>query len=375
MNIMITTMDYTGKLPRTQKQVSQQSWQRIVLLIILGYEAAGCLLGGCLLIAAPDGRLMDMPVSLMHGVFNNFLIPGIILFGLGILNLAAFVSVFRRTISDWMIASLALGGLTIWFIVEIAILQELHWLHFMWAFPVFLGWVAAIPFVIERHRTVTMVKALLICGILSSLWYVAINIFVPGMYQGYNMTSLTVSELSAIGAPTRVLWVLLAMPYPLLFAAFGWGIWQLAEGNRFLRSVGVLIIAYSVMNFYWPPMHQREVIAAGGATLTDTLHIVWAITTILFMMVIMAYGAAALGKRFRIYTIATWIVFMVFGILTGMESPGIQRNLPTPHIGTWERINIGAFMLWVIVFAIILLKSKKFQSTFLRVNNKRLPVL
>jgi hypothetical protein len=360
---MITTIEYTGKEQLAQKQVSQLSWQRIILLVVLGYEAAGCLLGGSLLIAAPGGRLMDMPVGIMNGVFQNFLIPGIILFGLGILNATAFVSVLRRSIFDRIMTGLALGGLAVWFVVEIIILQELHWLHFMWGFPVFLGCIAAIPFVIARHVTVTMQKALLVCGVLSSLWYVAINIFVPAMYEGYSMVSLTVSELSAIGAPTRVLWVLLAMLYPLLFAAFGWGIWQSAGRTRSLRVVGVLIIVYSIMNFYWPPMHQREVIAAGGGTLTDTLHIVWAITTLLFMMLMMGFGAVALGKRFRLYTIATWVIFIVFGVLTGMESPGIQENLPTPHIGVWERINIGAFMLWVIVFAIVLLRAKKLPGS------------
>ena len=96
-----------------------------------------------------------------------------------------------------------------------------------------------------------MHKALLICGILSSLWYVAINIFVPVMYEGYSSISLTVSELSAIGAPTRILWVLLVLLYPLLFVAFGWG-------SRKLRVAGILIIAYSIANFVWPAMHQRE---------------------------------------------------------------------------------------------------------------------
>ena len=106
-------------------------------------------------------------------------------------------------------------------------------------------------------------------------------------------------------------------------------------------------------------MHQREVIGAGGGTLTDTLHIAFAIITVLFMMILMGFGAAALDKRFRLFTIVTFIIFMIFGALSGMESPGINANLPTPHLGIWERVNIGAFMLWVIVFANALLKKEK----------------
>jgi hypothetical protein len=131
--------------------VRQPTWKRITLLSVLGYEGAGALLGGGLLVAAPDGRLMDMPVDIMHGVFRDFLIPGLILIGLGILNTTAFVAVLRRTRTDWFLAGLALGGLAVWFIVEIAILRELHWLHAMWGLPVLTGCLVALSLVPSRR--------------------------------------------------------------------------------------------------------------------------------------------------------------------------------------------------------------------------------
>jgi hypothetical protein len=42
-------------------------------------------------------------------------------------------------------------------------------------------------------------------------------------------------------------------------------------------------------------MHHREVIAAGGGTLTDTLHLVWAGITVFLMFVYIAFGAAGPG--------------------------------------------------------------------------------
>jgi len=354
---MISSVEYTRREYVIQKNMSQTLWTRIVLLTILAYEAAGCLFGGTLLIAAPDGRYMDMPVDIMHGVFRDFLIPGGILFGLGILNTLAFVAVLRKIGSDWFMCGLALGGLFLWFVVEIIILQELHWLHLMWGIPVLLGWLAAVPLIVLRHNTATMQKALLICGILSSVWYIGMNIFVPMLYEGYSTITLTVSELSAIDAPTRIVWVLLVLFYLLPLIGFGWGVMNMAGANRRLRIAGGLILAYCLLNFYWPPMHQRGVLAAGGGTLTDTLHIFWAMITLLLNMLLMGFGAAAFGRKFRLYTIATWIVFLVFGILTFRESPGIEAGLPTPFIGLWERINMGAFLLWIIVFASALLKS------------------
>jgi len=336
----------------------QAKWQRVTLLTVLGYEGAGALMGGAFLIARPDGALMDMPVDMMHGAFCNFLIPGIILLGLGILNTLSFFLVLRRSTIDWLMAGLALGGLVVWFIVEIIILQELHWLHLMWGMPVLLGWIVATPLIALRKPEVLTPKILLTCGILSSIWYVAVNIFVSSHYEGYNLSSFTVSELSALGAPTRILWVLLVLLYPLLFMAFGWGILQTKTQNKPLRIIGGLVIAYSIFNFYWPPMHMRGI----EPTLTDTLHITWAMTTILLMIVMMAIGAAALGKQFRIYTIVSIVLLMGFGALTTLTASNIPINGPTPLIGIWERINITVFMLWVVVLAVALIRKENSKT-------------
>ena len=205
-------------------------------------------------------------------------------------------------------------------------------------------------------------KSLLICGILSMLWYVVINIIVPIQYPGYNISSQTVSELSAIDAPTRTFWFLLCIFYSLLFFAFGSGIWLSANGSGKLRFVAVVIVLDAVLGFFWPPMHQREIIAAGGGTLTDTLHLVWAFAHLILMLLMIGFGAAVFGKGFRIFSAGIVVVFIVFGTLTAIESRGIEANLPTPYVGIWERINIGAYMLWVVVFAIMLLRRNNNSS-------------
>jgi len=343
--------------------VTQPKWARIVTLFVLGYEAAGGLTGGPLLVAAPDGRYMDMPVSLLNGVFPDFLIPGIILSAMGILSAVAFFATLRRTRRDWFWASTALLGWLIWFVTEIIILQELHWLHLMWGLPVLLGMITAIPLAAMRNDTPAMQKALLYGGILSSLWYLAINVFVPLQYPGYDAAALSVSELSAIGAPTRLLWVLLVAVYPVLFAAFGWGVLYAANDNRLLRVTGALILAYCIFNLYWPPMHTREVIAAGGGNWSDTLHLVWAFVTVVLFIGIMGFGAAAFGKKFRLYTLASIVLMTGFGMLTSRGAPALEAGIPTPMMGIWERTNIGIFLAWVVALAVMLLRENKGQRS------------
>lgn len=211
-------------------------------------------------------------------------------------------------------------------------------------------------------------KYLLFCGVAASLLYIAMNIFVPPLYEGYNWVTQTVSELSAVDAPTRSVWFPLGIAYTLLIAAFGWGVLKSAGENRMLRIAGILMILHGVLGLTWSPMHQREVLAAGGGTFSDTWHIVMSAITVLLMLLSIGFGAAAFGKGFRVYSIATILVFIVFGALTFSEAPNVDKNLSTPFIGLWERINIAAFMVWLAVFAMILLRTEK-KTSFRVANN------
>ena len=210
--------------------------------------------------------------------------------------------------------------------------------------------------------TTRLQKALLWFGIVSIAWYVALNILMPLKYPGYSTLSHTVSELSAIDAPTRSLWVILCIPFSLFTIAFGIGIWLAADNVKKLQIVASVVILDAVIGLFWPPMHRREIIAAGGGTLTDTLHIVWTFIHLVFVFLMIWVGAAALGTAFRIYSFITVLTFIVFGILTARESPGMEAGVPTPYLGLWERINMAAYMLWIVVFAITLLARERSRN-------------
>ncbi len=201
-------------------------------------------------------------------------------------------------------------------------------------------------------------RFLLVCGLASSLLYAAMLALIPLWWEGYSSASQTVSELSAIGAPTKFLWVPLGILWTLLYALFGWGVWKTAGGNRPLRIAGLVIIAHGVLGIFWPPMHLR----GAEPTMTDTLHIMWSIVTVLLMALAIGFAAAALGKRFRVYSIVTLLVFVVFGTLTGLDGPRIAANLPTPWIGVWERVNIGVWLLWIVVLASTLWRQSRGQG-------------
>ena len=217
----------------------------------------------------------------------------------------------------------------------------------------------------ERNATVARPRpiagsppeVLLVFGVVSSCLYVTMNIVSALVWREYSSVTQTVSELSAIGAPTRAIWLPMAFLYTALVTAFGMGVRQAAEESRALRTVGGLLIVYGLLGIVWPfaPMHLRPALAAAGGTLSDTIHIALGIVTVFLMLLAIGFGAAAFGQRFRVYSIATLIVLLICGALTALEAPAISTNQPTPLIGVWERINIGAFLLWVTVLSCTLL--------------------
>lgn len=202
-------------------------------------------------------------------------------------------------------------------------------------------------------------RYLLQAGYISSLVYFAINIIVPFRWPEYVVASQTVSELSAIGAPTRSLWILLCAPYTLLTLLFAVGMWRSVGTNRRLRIAGFSLLVYSLLGFLWPlaPMHLRETLAAGGGTWTDRFHIaLGAVTEILFLLALITAGTS-FGKGFRNYSFLTLAGLLVFGTLTFLQAPLVGKNEPTPLLGIWERINIGLFLGWMMVLTHRLLKA------------------
>jgi hypothetical protein len=95
---------------------------------------------------------------------------------------------------------------------------------------------------------------------------------------------------------------------------------------------------------------------AGARDLHDVFHIALTVVTLLIYLAAFALTAAALGRAFRVYSVATFVALIVFSVLTFRVAPGVDANLPTPFIGVWERVDVGLFLLWVIVLALALLR-------------------
>jgi len=132
--------------PLARNATSFSGWAHYAMLTVLAFEGLGALVGGPLLVAAPDGHLMDLPIEVLRGTFPDFLVPGLLLTALGLLNVAAFVVVLLRRRSGRLWAELAMGGFLVWFAVELAIVGYGSVAQLVWGLPVLIGSVLAVPF-------------------------------------------------------------------------------------------------------------------------------------------------------------------------------------------------------------------------------------
>lgn len=203
-------------------------------------------------------------------------------------------------------------------------------------------------------------KVVLASGIVASVVYVAANVFAALAYDGYSTVNQAVSELSAIDAPSRPLMVTFLLVFGVLSLAFAIGVVWASGRNRPLRVTGWALVVVGVVNMVAVlfPMHMREVVAAGGDTWTDTAHKIVTAVNVVPFVVAMGFSAWAFGKRFRLYSLATLAAVTVFGIVAGSQGGGIAANEPTPWHGVYERINIGGYLLWMAVLAIVLLRKQ-----------------
>jgi hypothetical protein len=96
----------------------------LALMALLLLQGISGVAGGVSLVTAPDGRIMQMPVSNLDGSpFSDYLIPGaILLLVLGVFPLVVLVGLWLCPRPAWYGAFPVGCGLIIWIIVEVFII-------------------------------------------------------------------------------------------------------------------------------------------------------------------------------------------------------------------------------------------------------------
>ena len=205
-----------------------------------------------------------------------------------------------------------------------------------------------------------IISSLLFCGIISTILYIVSDIVCAIVYPGYNYINQTISELSAIGSPTTSLWKTLTFMFSPLIIAFGVGVFLSAKKIQ-LRIAGIFLILFGISGYAWLffPMNMRGSIGSAS----DTGHLILSAVTVTLLILILVFGSTAMGKKFKIYSIFTIIIMLVFGFLVAVMAPKVALDEPTPLMGIFERISVFSSMIWMSILAFLLFKKQIHRNT------------
>jgi hypothetical protein len=118
---------------------------------------------------------------------------------------------------------------------------------------------------------VSLTRLLLACGIVGAALFIGMD-FVASfrLYPGYDYTAQQVSELSAIGAPSRSFWMTMGFFHAALSFAFALGVGRASAGRISLMITAGLLALFALNSFIWgwvAPMHMRGAVFST----TDTI--------------------------------------------------------------------------------------------------------
>jgi hypothetical membrane protein len=201
-----------------------------------------------------------------------------------------------------------------------------------------------------------MKKYLYTVGILTPLLYVFNVVLGGALWPGYSHVRQAVSELTMAGAPNLALMDALFTIYGFLLLTFSIGFslsWGKA-GNRPLTISGAALAACAAAGLAMKFFRQDPI--GEPLTFTGTMHLILAGITSLGTIFAIFFAAAGFRKlpyagSLRVFSLVMGTIVLLSGGLTAAGT----TQLPAVF-GILERTTIGAFMLWLLVVSINLLK-------------------
>ena len=206
---------------------------------------------------------------------------------------------------------------------------------------------------------VTPRTALLACGLLSSLVYIAADIIGGLSYDGYSFASQAISELGAIGAPSAPIMLPLLIAYNVLMLAFGLAVLRERGRGRALTISAAALATYAAIGLStlaFPTYFRMQQRGVGNLS-TDAPHIILTGLLVALLLTAIGSGAFAFGRRFRVYSLVTLAVVIGTSALTVPFATRLAAGEPTTGLGILERIDVYASVLWPGVLAIALLRQ------------------
>ena len=210
-------------------------------------------------------------------------------------------------------------------------------------------------------------KALLFSGIAAAFVFVLTNVLAGTLWslrwtdRPYDYLSQSISDLSAIGAPTYAVAYPLTILYGLLMTAFGVGVWLLGRGNRLLRLTAALLLGYSLLGLVAAIFFPNRLTGDIANAADNILYVVPMALSIFCILFAIAAGAIAFRNWFRTYSLGTLALFAALTLLSIFVFPTVAAE-PVVRTGLQERTMMFFNLLWVVLLAFVLRRAENMRG-------------
>ena len=193
-------------------------------------------------------------------------------------------------------------------------------------------------------------------GILGPLVFLA-TVVIGGMADpAYSHLGNAVSELGQRGAPLAREVAVGFTISALLSGVFGWGAIRIAgSGETALRTAGRLLMLYAVFAILPGTVFPMDPFGA-DVTFAGVMHIVMVVLGAVALIALLLVGSRALRDShpwFSIYSRLSIAAMLAGGVLSA-----VVGFYGIPLLGAAERLTQAAYLLWMVVFAALLLRRR-----------------
>lgn len=178
-------------------------------------------------------------------------------------------------------------------------------------------------------------------GVISFLSYIAAMVFSPLAYPGYNWMEQAVSDLSAVGAPSKMLWTQLAALYDICGVVSITIVCIYVKDNLQNKCLRVGIYLFAIMSWISGVGYRMFPLAnpdkLGG--FQDVMHLV--VTALVVLLSIVSLIVIMVGgyKGHRYVSIANWALVAFLMMFIGAIGTNV---VPKEYFGIVERFSVLA---------------------------------
>ena len=179
-------------------------------------------------------------------------------------------------------------------------------------------------------------------------------------WQGYSFVSRSASDLSAVGSPTRRLVVALGVISDGLLLAFGVSLWRAGGRGRAARTTAVLVTANATLQLAAElvPWHLNE----SESSAANKMNVAVMAPAVICLVAAVGSGAAASRGWFRVYSIATFLAWVVGDLVGTVRAWPKIAGRRGRTVGLQERSLVYGYLVWVSVLALRLIEHRQTAS-------------